>query len=133
MNKGMYFGSSSEDIAKIITDRQSADKPTGFVFGQSGKGYGIHVDSQPSGMALAARQEMESAMQSVLDTVVIIDSDRIDPEIDVESMRESIIQKLWRYARYYCGKNPETFDELTEAIGLTKEEFLYLMDIEELG
>lgn len=56
MNKGMYFGSSSEDIAKIITDRQSTDKPTGFVFGQSGKGYAFHA--QPSGMALTARQEM---------------------------------------------------------------------------
>lgn len=52
---------------------------------------------------------------------------------DVENMRDSIIQKLWKYARYYQGMTPETLDELTRAIGLTNEEFNYLMSNEELG
>ena len=132
MDKEMYFGSGLENTSKIVIDRQNTDKPNGFVFGQSGKGYGIHADAQPSGMAFTARHEMESALQSVSETVVIIDPESIDPELDVDSMRESIIQKLWKYARYYGGKTTVTFDELTQAIGLTKEEFLYLMAIEEL-
>lgn len=132
MDKGIYFGLGSENTSKITIDRQNTDKPNGFVFGQSGKGCGIHADEQPSGMALAARQEMENALHSVSETVVIIDSEGIDPELDVDSIRESIIQKLWKYVRYYGGENPVTFDELTQAIGLTKEEFLYLMAIEEL-
>ena len=132
MDNGMYFGSNPKNTAKITIDRQNTDKPNGFVFGQPGKGYGIHADAQPSGMAFAARQEMENALQSVSEPVVIIDPENIDPILDVDSMRESIIQKLWKYVRYYRGENPVTFDELTQAIGLTQEEFLYLMAIEKL-
>ena len=132
MDKGMYFGSGSENTSKITLVRQNTDQPNGFVFGQSGKGYGILADPPLSGMASAARHEMESALQSVTEPIVIIDPEGIDSELDVDSMRESIIQKLWKYARYYRGENPVTFDELTQAIGLTKEEFLYLMAIEKL-
>lgn len=132
MDKGLYFGPIPKGAAKITIDRQNTDKPNGFVFGQPGKGYGIHADAPLSGMAFTARREMESALQSVSETVVIIDPENIDSKLDVDSMRESIIQKLWKYARYYRGEIPVTFDELTQAIGLTKEEFLYLMAIEKL-
>lgn len=78
MDKGLYFGSGSENTSKITNDRQNTDKPNGFVFGQPGKGYGIHADAQPSGMAFTARREMESALQSVSETVVIIDPELQD-------------------------------------------------------
>jgi len=132
-NEKLIYEGNTEAITKIMFNRQNTGSRKGFIFGQSGKGQAIHTTTQPSGMALAARQEMEHALQSVSEPVVIIDPENIDPKLDVDSMRESIIQKIWKYARYYCGEKPVTFDELTQAIGLTKEEFLYLMAIEELG
>lgn len=61
----MYFGLSPENVLKITIDRQNTDKPNGFVFGQDGKGYGIHADAQLSDMDFTARQEIESALYSV--------------------------------------------------------------------
>ena len=131
-NEKLIYEGNTEAITKIMFNRQNTGSRKGFIFGQSGKGQAIHNTTQPSGTVLAARQETESALQSVSETIVIIDPESIETELNVDSMRESIIQKLWKYARYYSGKNPVTFDELTQAIGLTKEEFLYLMAIEEL-
>ena len=51
MDEGMYFGFGSENTSKITIDRRNTDKPNGFVFCQPGKGYGIHADAQPSGIA----------------------------------------------------------------------------------
>ena len=76
MDKGMYFGSGSENTSKITLVRQNTDQPNGFVFGQSGKGYGILADPPLSGMAFAARQEMKTALQSVSETVITIDPEK---------------------------------------------------------
>lgn len=76
MDKGMYFGSNPKNTAKITIDRQNTDKPNGFVFGQPGKGYVIHADAQPSGMAFAARQERECSLHSVSETVITIDPEK---------------------------------------------------------
>ena len=81
MDKELYFGSSPENAAKITIDRQNTDNPNGFEIGQSGKGCGIHADEHSSGMAIAARQEMESALQSVSEPVVIIDPENIDSKL----------------------------------------------------
>lgn len=69
MDKGLYFGSIPKGAAKITIDRQNTDKPNGFVFGQPGKGYGIHADAQPSGMAAAVRNELERASMEADTTV----------------------------------------------------------------
>lgn len=61
----MYFGLSPENVLKSTIDRQNTNKPNGFVFGQPGKGYGIHTDAQLSDMAFFTRHEMENALYSV--------------------------------------------------------------------
>ncbi len=76
MDKGLYFGSGSENTSKITIDRPNTDKPNGFVFGQPGKGYGIHADAPLSGMAFTARQDMEHALHSVSEAVITIDPEK---------------------------------------------------------
>lgn len=76
MDKGLYFGSIPKGAAKITIDRQNTDKPNGFVFGQPGKGYGIHADAPLSGMAFTARQDMEHALHSVSEAVITIDPEK---------------------------------------------------------
>lgn len=78
MNNELYFGASDQMQNINLIERIVSDKPNGFVIGQSGKGYGFHTDTQPSGMALTARQETENTLQSVSETVIIIDPESED-------------------------------------------------------
>ncbi|MBR3043992.1 MAG: hypothetical protein IKQ91_01755 [Oscillospiraceae bacterium] len=71
MDKDLYFGAADQMKKNIQLDRRNTDKLNGFVFGQSGEGCGFHADAQPSGMALAARQEMSNEGDIILDPVNI--------------------------------------------------------------
>lgn len=57
-NEKLIYEGNTEAITKIMFNRQNTGSRKGFIFGQSGKGQAIHTTTQPSGMALAARQEM---------------------------------------------------------------------------
>lgn len=69
----LIYEGHTEAVTKIMLNRQNAGSRNGFIFGQSGKGQAIHTTAQPSGMALAVRQEM---VDGTAKTDIIIDSEK---------------------------------------------------------